>query len=470
MAMLLSMPSLSPTMETGVITTWRKNVGDHIDVGEVLAEIETDKAVMDYEMADEGFIRAFLVEPGQEVPVGTPIAILSETEDEDISAVEQEASSQVPAAAPQPKAEDQPPAAGNGSGQPPATAPEQPPAQAQPPGQPQQQPAQQAAAAAAPSQTQQAPPPQAPAPPGDGRVRISPFARKLAEQQGLNWRSLQGSGPGGRIVARDIESAIAGGAPAAQAPAPQAQPAAGAAPRATAPQAPPSGPLPPFEDLPLSMMRKAIARTMTQSKQTVPHFQTSRKVRVEAFLGLRGQLKAQFPDVRISINDMLIKACAVALRKHPVINSQFLEDRIRRFNTVDVAVAVNTDDGLITPVVRNVEQKGFAQIATEVRALAEKARERKLTPEEYQGGTFTISNMGMFGVTEFNAIINPPQAAILAVAGVVREPVVQGDDIVPGQTMMITLSSDHRVIDGVAAAEFLATLTSIIETPLAMLM
>jgi pyruvate dehydrogenase E2 component (dihydrolipoamide acetyltransferase) len=304
-------------------------------------------------------------------------------------------------------------------------------------------------------------------------VRISPFARKLAEQQGLNWQSLQGSGPGGRIVARDIEGAIAGGAPPAQAPAPQAQPASGAAPQAPAPARaaqPPSGPLPPFEDLPLSMMRKVIARTMTQSKQTVPHFQTSRKVRVEAFLELREQLKAQFPDVRISINDMLIKACAVALRKHPVINSQFLDDRIRRFNTVDVAVAVNTDDGLITPVVRNVEQKGFAQIATEVRALAEKARERKLTPEEYQGGTFTISNMGMFGVTEFNAIINPPQAAILAVAGVMREPVVQGDDIVPGQTMMITLSSDHRVIDGVAAAEFLATLSSIIETPLAMLM
>ncbi|MBI3994309.1 MAG: pyruvate dehydrogenase complex dihydrolipoamide acetyltransferase [Candidatus Lambdaproteobacteria bacterium] len=495
MALLLTMPSLSPTMETGVITAWRKQVGDRIEVGEVLAEIETDKAVMDYEVVDEGYVREFLVETGQEIAVGTPICILSATAEEDIAALRAQARSaavrpaataaapapqpQAAAPAPQPAAPDPRPAAS------PALQPVATPLAAA-----------QAVAAQAVAAPMQAPPPLAPPPApgsagrpsgnGAGRVRISPFARKLAEQQGLDWQALQGTGPAGRIVARDVEAAITGGAamtltgpppapaarPTAQALpgfAPAAQPAApaqSAAPARPAPTAGGAG----YEDLPLSMMRKAIARKMAESKQTVPHFQTTRKVRMEKLLELRASLKAQFPDVRISLNDLLVKACAVALRRHPVINSQFLGDRIRRFAGADIAVAVNTDDGLITPVLRNVEAKGLQQIAAESRALADKARERKLVPEDYQGGTFTISNMGMFGIYEFNAIINTPQACILAVAGVVREPVVEGERIVIGQTMHLTLSSDHRAVDGVAAAEFLATLCGIIENPLSLLL
>jgi pyruvate dehydrogenase E2 component (dihydrolipoamide acetyltransferase) len=218
------------------------------------------------------------------------------------------------------------------------------------------------------------------------------------------------------------------------------------------------------------MMRKAIARKMTESKQTVPHFQATRKVRMERILAAREALRQDYPDLKVTVNDLLIKVCAAALRLHPVVNSQFLGDRIRRFHAVDIAVAVSTDDGLITPVLRAADQKGLRRIAEEVRALAQKARERKLTPEEYQGGTFTLSNLGMFGVTEFNAIINTPQACILAVSAVVKEPVVEGDGLAVGQTMNLTLSSDHRVVDGVAAAQFLDTLARLIQNPVALLL
>ena len=468
MATLLTMPSLSPTMETGVITAWMKKVGEFIGVGEVLAEIETDKAVMEFEMPDEGYLRALLVEPGSEVAVGAPIAILAESMEEDISAEEAQAKTGAkPAAAPAAA----PPGAGaeakpgnGGTAAPSASAPPPAAAAAPPAAAP---PAAGASAgsgtATGPAQPPPTPPQPAAQPSGNGageRIRISPYARKLARERHIDPAALQGSGPGGRIVARDVEGAPAG--------TPEAGKRLAAGPAVPVPTHEAGGPA--YEDLPLSMMRKAIARKMTESKQTVPHFQTTRKVRMEKFMALRSSLKEQFPDVKISVNDMLVKACAVALRRHPAINSQFLGDRIRRFAGADIAVAVNTEDGLITPVLRNVEAKGLQQIAAETRALAEKARERKLTPEDYTGGTFTISNMGMFGIYEFNAIINTPQACILAVAGVVREPVVEGERIAIGQTMHITLSSDHRVVDGVAAAEFLATLSEIIENPLSLLL
>ncbi len=276
-------------------------------------------------------------------------------------------------------------------------------------------------------------------------------------QNNVDFQALPGSGPGGRIVARDIESAIAGGA----APAPAAP--AGGLPEPLVPGAP-------YEDLPLSMMRKAIARRWSESKTTVPHFQLTRKIRAEALLAGREALKGQSPELKITLNDIIVKACATALRQHPTVNSQFLGDTVRRFNTVDIAVAVGTPDGLITPVVRNADLKGLARISQEMKALAAKAKDKKLTPEEYSGGTFTVSNLGMYGVTEFNAIINIPQACILAVSGVVREPVVEGDALAVGQTLNLTLSSDHRVVDGVVAAQFMDTLARMLENPLAMLL
>ncbi|HEX9843531.1 MAG TPA: 2-oxo acid dehydrogenase subunit E2, partial [bacterium] len=240
--------------------------------------------------------------------------------------------------------------------------------------------------------------------------------------------------------------------------------------RAVVPAAPSMAGGAEYEDLPLSQMRKAIARKMVESKTTVPHFQLTRKIRAEALLDGREVLKAQFPDLKITVNDIIVKACAAALRQHPAVNSQFLGDKVRRFHTVDVAVAVGTEDGLITPVVRGADWKGLAQISAELKALAAKARDKKLTPEDYSGGTFTVSNLGMYGVTEFNAIINTPQACILAISGTVTEPVVEHGQLAVGRTMNLTLSSDHRVVDGLIAAQFMDTLARMLENPLAMLL
>jgi pyruvate dehydrogenase E2 component (dihydrolipoamide acetyltransferase) len=445
------MPSLSPTMESGVITTWMKKVGDFIDIGEVLAEIETDKAVMEYEMPDAGYVRELLIEPGQEVQVGTPIAILAESMDEDISDAK------------------------GGGGAPKAAGKAEPKEEAAPAPQPEAKPEPKAAAKAGDK-----PAPQRAAAAGNGRgegegsgerVRVSPYARKLAREANLDLAAVQGSGPGGRIVAKDVEGALqAGGAPvpAAQAPAPARPGAPGA--RAVMPAAPPMAGGAEYEDLPLSQMRKAIARKMVESKTTVPHFQLTRKIRAEALLDGREVLKAQFPDLKITVNDIIVKACAAALRQHPAVNSQFLGDKVRRFHTVDVAVAVGTEDGLITPVVRGADWKGLAQISAELKALAAKARDKKLTPEDYSGGTFTVSNLGMYGVTEFNAIINTPQACILAISGTVTEPVVEHGQLAVGRTMNLTLSSDHRVVDGLIAAQFMDTLARMLENPLAMLL
>ncbi len=465
MATLLRMPSLSPTMEMGAIGSWNKKVGDFVEVGDVLAEVETDKAVMDYEIVDEGYVRKLLVEPGREIAVGTPIAILAESMEEDIAPAEAAATS--PAAGPangggraQPsagQAADAPPPAPAAAPSPPASPP---PAPSQPPTDP--APAAPAAQAAISSPVAIASPaaisspataPAAGEAANGGRIRISPYGRKVAEEHQLDWHTLAGSGPGGRIIAADVEAALAGGAATAQPVAPAGRPEAL------------------FEDLPLSMMRKAIAKKMEHSKRTVPHFQATRKVRAERLVAAREALNREFGgEAKISVNDMILKACAVALREHPLVNSQFLGDSIRRFNTVDICVAVGTQEGLITPVVRDVDRKGLREVSAEVRALAARAREKKLAPEEYNGGTFTVSNLGMYGVTEFNGIINTPQACILAVSAIVREPVVEGERLVAGQTMNITLSSDHRVVDGLTAAQFLATLSKILENPVAMVL
>jgi len=463
MANVLLMPALSPTMESGVIGSWRKKVGDKVEAGEVLAEIETDKAVMEWELADEGYLRELLVQTGQELKVGTPIAVLTDTAGEDYKAAlaqaQSAAAAPAPAAAPESGRRAEGPAAGRSTAAPPAApaAPTPPVArviampQAAPRAAPASMAAPAAAASAAGARTLE---------PSSGsaeRVKISPYGRKLAEQARVEWRSLSGSGPGGRIVARDVQAAAAaGGAAPARAAAPA--PALEAAPSAA------------FEDLPLSMMRKSIAKRLTESKQTVPHFQSRRKVRMERLLQAREGLKRDFPDLKITVNDLLIKACATALTQHPAVNSQFLGDRIRRFRDVDIAIAVGTDDGLVTPVIHAAHAKGLRALSAEMKVLADKARERKLRPEEYQGGTFTISNLGMFGVTEFNAIINPPQACILAVSATVQEPVVEDGSLSIGRTMNLTLSSDHRAVDGITAAKFLDTLVKLIENPVALVL
>lgn len=443
MANVLLMPSLSPTMESGVISAWRKKVGDKVEVGEVLAEIETDKAVMEWEMADEGFLRELLVPTGQELPVGAPIAVLTATPTEDYAAALAQAKRSAAAA--------------------PAAAPTASPAPAQPTAQIIPMPT-----AIQPTALQ---PPAAPAAPtaaplaaSGERIKISPYGRKLAEQHQVDWQVLAGSGPGGRIVAQDVQAALAAGAAVGGG----ARPVSARATQAAAQLA--AAPAGAFEDFPLSMMRKAIAKSMAASKQTVPHFQARRKVRMERLLEAREGFKRDFPDVKVTVNDLLIKACAVALTQHPLVNSQFLGDRIRRFHSVDIAVAVGTDDGLVTPVIRAAHLKGLRAISAEMKALGEKAREKKLKPEDYTGGTFTISNLGMFGITEFNAIINAPQACILAVSATIREPVVEGDTLAVGHTMNLTLSSDHRVVDGLAAAKFLDTLVKLIENPVGMML
>lgn len=459
MANVLLMPALSPTMESGVIGSWRKKVGEKVEVGEVLAEIETDKAIMEWEMADEGYLREFLVQTGQELKVGTPIAVLTATPGEDYKAALAKAQSATAAAPGASAVHVAAPAAPAAPVAQVIALPQASPRAAAAPV-PAAAPAAAARAAGEPAERSREARTQHGREPSSGtaeRVKISPYGRKLAEQARVEWRSLSGSGPGGRIVARDVQAAAAAGG-AAQARA--------AAPAAAAQAAPESA----FEDLPLSMMRKSIAKRLTESKQTVPHFQSRRKVRMERLLQAREALKRDFPDLKITVNDLLIKACATALTQHPAVNSQFLGDRIRRFHDVDIAVAVGTDDGLVTPVIHAADSKGLRALSAEMKLLAEKARERKLRPEEYQGGTFTISNLGMFGVTEFNAIINPPQACILAVSATLQEPVVEGGSLSIGQTMNLTLSSDHRVVDGITAAKFLDTLVKLIENPVALVL
>ena len=463
MAILLTMPSLSPTMEVGVISTWNKQPGDLIDVGDVIAEIETDKAIMEFESADEGVLREILVDTGIEIAVGEPIAILADSADEDISNLLAQVKSGG-SAAPAPRVEQ------------PAEV-EKPSAEAQPQKEP--------AAAAAPAAKALEPAAAVPAQPMGGsatpmpeglrgageRLRISPYGRKLAQEHNIEIGLLSGSGPGGRIVARDVEAAIASVAWAgAQAAATEAPPPAAGAADSGAPGLAVVASGEAYEDLPLSMMRKAIAKKMEESKRTVPHFQATRKVRMDRMVAMREQLKVDFAGLKISINDLLVKACATALSFHPMVNSQWLGGHIRRYHTIDISVAVATGEGLITPIVRGADRKGVRQIAAEIRELAERARARKLSPEEYTGGTFTISNLGMYGIDEFNGIINTPQACLLAVSAVLREPVVEGGTIVPGHTMNVTLSSDHRIVDGATAAEFLRTLTHILENPIALVL
>jgi pyruvate dehydrogenase E2 component (dihydrolipoamide acetyltransferase) len=425
MATNILMPALSPTMTEGTLSRWLKKEGEDVRAGDVIAEIETDKATMEVEAVDEGVLGKILVADGTEgVKVNEPIAILVEQGEA------------VPTAAP-------------------AAAP----APAKP-------------APAAPQQTAAQPAAPRPATPGgnghdtaqDERIFVSPLARRMAKQAGIDLAALKGSGPNGRIVKADIEGALQKAPPVAPrpaAPAPATRPTAAVA--------------APHTLVPHSSIRKVIARRLTEAKSTIPHFYVSMDVEIDAMIRLMNELNAKSPkegpDVYlITINDLVIKASAATLRRVPAVNAAWTDEGMALFEDVDISIAVAIPDGLITPIVRRADQKGLATISREMKDLAGRARGGKLKPEEFQGGGFSISNMGMFGVTEFAAIINPPQAAILAVAAGQKRPVVKNDSLAVATVMTCTLSVDHRVVDGALGARWLREFKRIVEDPLSLLL
>lgn len=462
MATKVYMEALSPTMEEGRLVTWLKNEGDDVKEGDVLAEVETDKATMELVARGSGVLRKRLIGEGDTAAVGTLIGVVGGA-DEDISALTGGADA---AAAPAPAAEAAPAqkAEQAGGGDAGAAAPAAVADAGQAP----------AEAAAPPAQ---AAAPQAPAAGGtgqdNGRVKASPLARRLAQEAGMQIGGVQGSGPGGRIVKRDVEQAVAqGGAqPAAAAPQPEPQAAAAQAPAPAAPAVQPSTDAR-YREHPLSQMRKAIARRLAQSIGPVPTFYLTIEVDMGEAMAMRARVNERFKDqgIKTSPNDLVIKAVSMALRKHPFVNAAWTGDAIHLYEQVHIGVAVAIDEGLITPVVRDADRKGITEIAAEVKELAGRAREKKLKPEEFTGSTFSISNLGMFGIEEFTAIINPPEAAILAVGAVGPKVVVDDEgNMAIRQRMRVTLSCDHRVIDGATGAAFLQTLKQYLEEPMMMI-
>jgi pyruvate dehydrogenase E2 component (dihydrolipoamide acetyltransferase) len=432
---------LSPTMEEGTIVKWSKKEGDAIKVGDVLAEIETDKANMEMEALGTGVLRKILVQAGGKAPIGTLIGVIADA-NEDISATLAEAAKAAPAAAPQPAAAAPALAAPAASAPAPAAAPAP-------------RPAPQAAPAPAPAPVLAAVP--APAAPG-GRVKSSPLARAIAAQKNVPLALVAGSGPGGRIVKRDVEGYIASPRPAT---APAGMPAA-------ARQAVPVPSVPPGTTIPVSNIRRVIAKRLSESAFTAPHFYVTVEIDMDAAVSLREQL-IRAEEIKLSYNDLVVKACAKALTRFPTVNASWTGETIQTHAEVHVGIAVSIPDGLITPVVRNADRKHVVEIAQEIKDLAARARDRKLKPEEFTGSTFTISNLGMFDVTEFTAIINPPESCILAVGGVRKQPVVKNDELAVGYRMKVTLSSDHRVVDGALAAQFLAEVRRLLESPVSLL-
>ena len=417
MAEIVRMPKLSDTMTEGVVAEWHKKVGDEVESGELLAEIETDKATMEFESFQDGVLLHIGVDKGATAPVDSVLCVLGE-KGEDIAELLASAANEVVAEE--------------------APAPEPTPAPAPTPT---------PAPAAAPAPAAEAPAPQvapAPAPAaGNGRVKASPLAKRLAEERGLSLGLIPGSGEGGRIVKRDVEAFVGGGASAASA-------------------------VERFTEVGVSQMRKTIARRLAESKFTAPHFYLSLTIDMDAAMVARKAINDRGPH-KVSFNDMVVKAVAMALKNHPAVNSSWLEDRIRYNEHVHIGVAVAVEDGLLVPVVRHANVKSFGEIGVEVREFAQKAKDKKLQPSDWEGNTFTISNLGMFGIDEFTAIINPPDACILAVGGIQAVPVVRDGAVVPGHTMKVTLSCDHRVVDGATGAAFLNEVKQNLENPVLML-
>jgi len=437
------MPALSPTMEEGTLAKWLVKEGDTVNAGDLLAEIETDKATMEFEAVDEGSIGRILVADGtQGVKVNTPIAVLLE-EGEDADDIDAPSGHAQKAAQRSDAADEVAPEGSSEKAAPGAAAPDTP-------------------APAAPKTA-------------DGtRIFASPLARRIAAENGLDLTRITGSGPHGRIVRADVEGAKADAAPAAKTDTP--------AETAPAPAAAPAGPSSDavmamyegrdYEVVTLDGMRRTIAARLTEAKQTVPHFYLRREIRLDALMTFRSQLNAQLEarGVKLSVNDFIIKACALALQDVPDANAVWAGDKVLRLKPSDVAVAVAIEGGLFTPVLRDAETKTLSTLSAEMKDLAARARDRKLSPQEYQGGTFAISNLGMFGIENFDAVINPPHGAILAVGAGVRKPVVGSDGALTVATVMsVTLSVDHRVIDGTLGAQLLARIVENLENPMAML-
>jgi pyruvate dehydrogenase E2 component (dihydrolipoamide acetyltransferase) len=446
------MPKLSEAMETGKLLRWLKQEGDRISGGDIIAEIETDKADIELEAFGSGVLRKLLATPGAAVPVGGLIAVIAEP-DEDISAVvggapAGPAATAAPAPAPVPA-----PAAAAAPA--PAPAPAPVPAPAPAPAAPIASPTPAAGTAAG-----------APTVLPPGRLRVSPLARKLAQRASIDLARVTGTGPGGRIIQRDIEAFVAARPAATAGRSAPAAPAVAAV-AAMAPAVARTGP--DTEDVPLSPIRAAIARQMTQSKAPVPHFYITTEIAMERAAALREELQALQGAPKVTFTDVVVRACAVALQKHPGVNASFTGDAIRRHRAAHIGIAVAVEDGLITPVLRDCDRKSLFQIAAESRDLVERTRARKLRQQELSGATFSVSNLGMFPVDEFSAIINPPEGAILAVGAIVDKPVVVDGQLAVGKRMRVTLSADHRVMDGAMGARFLADLKAALEAPLALL-
>jgi pyruvate dehydrogenase E2 component (dihydrolipoamide acetyltransferase) len=435
----VTMPRLSDTMEEGTIASWLKHPGDQVNKGDVIAQIETDKATMDLTAFEAGTLQEILAPEGSTVAIGKPVARIGSGP-----------AASAPAQAPPKPAEAAPPAAAEtGAEQPRTPEARENVAEAPEP-------------TAKPTREETAADRQPPA--TDGKVRASPMARHMAAEHGLDLARLSGSGPQGRVIRADVEAAIA--APQAEKAPPAAPPAPEAAPAPT-----PPAPGADDERVPLSQMRRTIARRMAESTRTIPHFFLTTVVDATEMGALRKQINEQTAEagIKVTFNDMVVKGAALAIRKVPEVNVSFAEDSLIVHKRVHIGIAVATERGLIVPVVRDVDQKSLGQIARETRDLADRANAGKLQPPDYSGGTFTVSNLGMFGVEQFNAVINPPESAILAVGAITREPTERGGEIVFRDRMKLTLSVDHRALDGAIGARYLQALKALLEKPMLLL-
>jgi len=422
MPFTLTMPKLSPTMEEGTIAKWHKKEGEAVDAGELLFEVSTDKATVEYNALDAGVLKKILVQEGGDAKVNQPVAIFTESQEESIEGYEPEGigafkAKQELELSPEKKLDSQEKAASPKNEESPLPLS---------------------------SHTQE-------------RLLASPLAKKIAREKNIDLSQIKGSGPNQRIMSRDLESSVKDVIEKAkEADRPQ--------------QFGPREPVGSYTEETLSQMRKVIAKRLQEAKATIPHIYIDVKVNADQLVQFRNQLSEL--DVKVSVNDCIIKACAIALKKHPVVNSGFnaANNTILRFQTIDIAVAVSIKEGLITPIVRYADYKSLQEISREIRDLATRAKAGKLKLEEFQGGSFSVSNLGMFGVSSFQAIINPPQAALLAISSIQNVPIVKDHQIVPGKQFHMTLSCDHRVIDGVDGAKFLQTLKEILENPVALLL
>jgi pyruvate dehydrogenase E2 component (dihydrolipoamide acetyltransferase) len=443
MAEVVLMPRLSDTMVEGVIAAWHVKVGDKVSSGDLLAEIESDKATMDFEAPEDGVVLHIGVEEGSGIPVGALLTVIG-AEGEDVSGIVKEHENAVPAVeeeAPAPVEEAAPP--------PPPPAPKPEPVAV--------------AAPVAPTPTP-TPTPIAPSSNGgDSRLKASPLAKAMAKARGIDLSMVSGTGDHGRIIKRDIENFVAPAAPVAAPAAVKAAPAEAPAfvPPVVAGQES-------YEETRVSQMRKTVARRLSESKFTAPHFYLTMEINMDHAVEARKKLNELSP-VKISYNDMVIKAVAAALRQHPKVNSAWHGDTIRINQHIHIGMAVAVEEGLLVPVIRHADAKGLATIAAESKSFAQRARNRELQPEDWEGNTFTVSNLGMFGIEEFTAIINPPDACILAIGGIKQTPVVKDGEIVVGHVMKVTMSCDHRVVDGAVGAAFLVTLKELLQDPLRML-